>query len=356
MSEPEHELGLPRVSGLSATATMLGIVGLITTVFGIGVFIGLAAVGFGILALRQMEKQPRRYGGQGFAITGIATGVCTVSLFVVMVVMTPSLASHELPGRTRCAANITGTLKSCMVYAQDNGDDFPRTPNTGPGYNVYFGKASTGASTDTAALAAMQTDANAAGNPASCLWILVVQGSVSPKTMICAEDPRASGSPSPVRDAATGNYYVAPGASNQFSYSIATPWVTDPATGATVSSGIWRNHTNAEIPMMCDMAPMQGTGNPKSSFAGASTDPKTMNSDNHKKGEGQEVGFGDCHVEWCRTPAVGPGGDNIFTVGPAAGGPWGGMQPTGRMPIKPGEPMKDIYMIPVRNLDDNTVH
>ncbi len=258
--------------------------------------------------------------------------------------------------RSQCAANITGILKACVVYSQDNADAFPTTTNAASGYNVYFGTASTDANSVPAAVAAMQTQPDAAGNPASYLWILAVQGSISPKSLLCPQDPNVARYASPVQAAAPpNNFYLAANAPNQLSYSIATPWVTDPATGATVPSGVWRNHGDVSIPMMSDMAPMQGTGSPRRSFAAAPTDPHTVSPANHK-GEGMEVGFGDCHVEWCRTPAVGPAADNIFTIAPATGGPWGGTQPTGKTPITPAAPLKDIYMIPVRNLDDNTVH
>jgi len=349
-----------RVSGMAITAMVLGLIG------AVGCFpVGIVGLVLGILALSKINSRPQEFGGKGFAITGIVGGILSLTIMpiaLLIAILLPSLGkARELANRAQCAANITGTLKACVVYAQDQGDSFPMTSYNKPGYNVYFGTADSGSNSFGGAMNGIQTSPNAQGNPASCLWILCVQGSTSTKSLQCKSDPYADAAASPLQNS-SNMYYVAPTSQGHLSYSIASPWMATPggmsgaeaAGGATTLSGVWRNHTNATIPMMSDMAPVNGTGGRSFTMANSSR-PKALNSNNHSVGEGQEVGFGDCHVEWSRTPAVGPNGDFIFTINPTAGGTWSGMQATGSMPITPSDPLLDVQMIPARNLDDHSV-
>jgi len=345
----------PHVSGMATAAMVLGIIGLATSCVLIGIPLALAGLILGVISLSQIKKRPGILGGEGRARTGITLGICTlVGLPIVAVLFMPSLGQPRFGPRAPCAANITGMLKACVVYAQDNGDMFPMTPYTGTGYHVYYGTADTGTSNVNDALNRLQSSPNSQGNPASCLWILAIQGSISTKSLICPDDPFILRSPSPLQTAG-GNFYFAPTSQNQLSYSIAAPWVTDPATSSTVVSPAWRNHTNASIPLMSDMAPINGTGGRNFVIANANN-PKALNSNNHHGGDGQEVGFGDCHVEWCRTPAVGPNDDFIFTHNRTMPGTtWSGVQSIGTAPLAPADPLNDVQLIPARNLDDHSV-
>jgi len=73
------------------------------------------------------------------------------------------------------------------------------------------------------------------------------------------------------------------------------------------------------------------------------------------------VAFGDCHVEWMRTPVIGQNGDNIWTS--AAPGSPSGVSSTG-IPVDPSggnipathsnsdvAPF-DIVMVPIRNVSN----
>ncbi len=197
------------------------------------------------------------------------------------------------------------------------------------------------------------------GNPFSCLWILCIQGSLSPKSLMCRSDPFAASAPSLLQNSGdNNNYYYSVNNANEvnngsqsvnISYSIASPWITPAGGGGTILSGVWRNQTNASLPLMCDIAPLNNDNN-RSFVAANANNPKALNSNNHSGGEGQEVGFGDCHVEWCRTPAVGPNNDFIFTfVAVAPNLTWGGTQPTGTTAIAPADPLNDVVMIPCRD-------
>ncbi len=310
-----------------------------------------------------MKRQDRR----GFTLIELLVVVAIIALLIS--ILLPSLGrARELANRTACGANITGILKACIVYAQDQSDAFPMTagPQTG-GYAIYFGQVNTGTNSSDNSLAQVQNGPNnySTGNPASCLWILCIQGGVSPKSLICKSDPSV-GPASLLQDSNNSNYFfyapnnpgnlTPPYNQAPLSYSIETPWIT-PSGGAaggttgTALSGLWRNSTNANIPLMCDMAPSEADTSFRSFTQANQNSPKMLNSNNHSSGEGQEVGFGDAHVEWCRTPGVGPNSDFIFTFQNQANGTtWTGVQNSngGSTAITPYDPTTDVYMIPIR--------
>jgi len=103
------------------------------------------------------------------------------------------------------------------------------------------------------------------------------------------------------------------------SYSFAWTWTT-----GNTSGGWWRNATDASLPLMSDMAPMNNTGpsNAKVNLAQAGTNPRLANSFVHQR-DGQNVGYGDAHAEFARTPIVGQSNDNIFTGNNGTPGPVG---------------------------------
>jgi len=341
-----------RISRLTKAGFILSILG------AIGCFpLGIVGLILGIVALSKINRHSAEFGGKGHALVAIAVGACSILITpCLLAAFVPVIASSgELANRAHCAANITAVLKACVVYAQENSNCFPMTTAEKSGYNVYFGTADAGTSVVEDALKRLQTSTKSQGNPVSCLWILCVQGNVSPDSLQCSSDPYAHASASPLQNGGNGNnFFYAPTSPYECSYSIAAPWVTGP-DGITMPSGVWRNRGNASIPLMCDMAPVNGTGGRDFSSVNASR-PKALNSNNHSGGEGQNIGMGDCSAEWHPNPVMGPGFDFIFTHNRTASGTtWTGTQSTGTTPIAPADSLNDVQMIPARNLDNHTV-
>jgi hypothetical protein len=136
---------------------------------------------------------------------------------------------------------------------------------------------------------------------------------------------------------------------NQLSYSIAYPWMADGS-----AAPYWKATIDASIPLMSDVAPLQGTGTPPGLAADVIAKPLTRsaNSANHE-GDGQNVVFGDNHVEFTRLPTCGQSSDNIFT---SSGSPSTGPLEFGGIPAGTAAPTLtatkapyDIVMLPVRN-------
>ena len=105
-------------SGLAITSMVLGIAGLVTSFFLIGLLMVPFALIFGIIALVKAKRQPVQFGGKGFAITGIVTSCVTV-VFVV-----PLLAAIAIPNilAARRAAYESSAIMSMrkIIVAESN--------------------------------------------------------------------------------------------------------------------------------------------------------------------------------------------------------------------------------------------
>ncbi|MEI8195629.1 MAG: DUF4190 domain-containing protein, partial [Phycisphaerae bacterium] len=166
-----------RLSGLAITSMVLGILS-----FVLCLFTGLPAIILGIRALAKINAAPQRYGGIGYARVGIITGIVG-SLFFSGLMYLRLGPSKEMANRSRCAANLCGNLKTCLVYAAENNNVFPVTVGSSDesgtrSYSVPNGPAiSSGLTNAKIVLSAERRGMYAApqNDPTACLWILVLQ-------------------------------------------------------------------------------------------------------------------------------------------------------------------------------------
>jgi prepilin-type N-terminal cleavage/methylation domain-containing protein len=312
---------------------------------------------------------------RGFTLIELLVVVAIIALLIA--ILLPSLGkARELANRSYCAANLRGIIQSMVVYSAENNDQYPCvTPpaavntylmagnNTSSGNNL-----STQTSADKAIDAYYGTTPLNPGSVTANLWILVLRNSTSAKQFICKSDPV----PTNVSQLQSSNvYYVnfnggTGGTSTAefgYSYSVAYPW-----TGATAPqspAGYWKNTTDSSLPVMSDIAPLNGSGtNPTAQTPGTGSNgvptngAKAWNSANHQR-DGQNVGFADAHTEFVRRPDVGHSNDNIFTA-------WNGITSNfnagtavtaaGAIPT-PGQSTSnpfDIVMVPVANVSTGT--
>jgi hypothetical protein len=112
------------------------------------------------------------------------------------------------------------------------------------------------------------------------------------------------------------------------SYSFSYPYSSTGAPGKW-----WSNLTDASLPIASDAAPVNNQGNPARNQntgdpTGAKALTKLANSWVHQT-DGQNVAFGDAHVDFTRLPNVGQSNDNIWTInGVNAGVPTQGGTPS----------------------------
>jgi len=312
---------------------------------------------------------------RGFTLIELLVVVAIIALLIA--ILLPSLGkARELANRSYCAANLRGIIQSMVVYSAENSDQYPTVtpPGTANAYLLAGNNASAGnnlgtnTSADKAIDSYYTTPLLDPGSVTANLWILVLRNATSAKQFICKSDPVPT-NVSQIQSSA--NYFInfnggtggTSTAEYGYSYSTAYPWA--PATGSPLvqSAGAWwRNTTDSSLPIMSDIAPMNGSGtNPVADTKGVSSNgvpssgAKAWNSANHQR-DGQNVGFADAHTEFTRRADVGQSNDNIFTFWPAAtytsyniGSVVPGNGTLGNSPLAGSVPF-DIVMVPVANV------
>lgn len=256
---------------------------------------------------------------RGFTLIELLVVVAIIALLIA--ILLPSLGkARELSNRSVCAANLKGIVQSMNVYGNDNQDAYPtvKSPlSSGNTSTILTYTLTTSNASDTTIdlvyknrYYPSQTGVEPsvkATNVYANLWILVLRGDVSPKSFICKSDS-ASG-PAPVNPPNTIAYYDGFSDSKSVSYSVSFPYGSGGAVGKW-----WSATIDASLPVASDLAPKNGSG------SGANVRNTTLNPMSGKapnswlhQTDGQNVAFGDNHVEFVRLPNVGNNNDNIFT-------------------------------------------
>ena len=228
-----------------------------------------------------------------------------VILLVMLALLAPALAravgrSRETAVRVRCGSNLRQIGQAILLYSNEDNGSYPRTlysPGAPP----------------TQYTAHQAPNPFAGGGPGpndvtAALYLLLRTQDLTADVFVC---PSTARDPWPHSGQAALKYSNFPD-ETVLSYSLANPYPTQTPANAALG---WDNKLGADFAVAADMNPGKG-GDYDAAAPQATSSARDMNRANTRnhQGAGQNVLYGDGHVEFQQNAFCGVKRDNIYTV------------------------------------------
>jgi prepilin-type processing-associated H-X9-DG protein len=263
--------------------------------------------------LRHVGRRSRR----GLTLADLLVVVVLIPLLLAVLVGCFQCTRGDTSNRVKCASNLRQIGQALLIYSNDARGPYPRT--------VY---ALGSVVTPTWGTGAGAPNPFKEGGPApndvtAALYLLLRTQDITSEVFTCPSSQQERWDFGGGANTAMNwsNWNGDAGIKKHLSYSLANPYADD---GAVERKYIWTNSLGAEFALAADMNPGAGKDGTPGVLAVTSTssarDMKAANSRNHE-GDGQNVLYGDGHVEFQANPFCGVARDNIYARRKSGAGP-----------------------------------